>query len=1791
MKKARSLILGVDSQFRRARPGSILILVVTLLVLMALLGTAFLLTARNERVSSKLYQHNIQVDMLLDGVVSLAETIVSDTSYQSVPVNTTANPPYVPANPTPVVPAAPYSNGQLVNPSQRYDDSFTTAKMATYYGTPGSFPYLQTPNTAPNPLPTPSQLPSVGVDHTWLASRYPVWSTYQPMAVVPGTNNTLTPIPVPSGTSSSLLDLAGSVFPMNVVAGSPALSLYPYPLGAVVGIPNGPSFTYYLNTCGYMGTVPLNLIPSNGSAAANPNYYQDHLYADVNDLNPPATPPKPAQPPAPYANPATTGWVQLNSSAAVTINAGMPPVTGTPTINYVDMSSGPITLNTPAVWPTVSGPLSSTWTFEDPRYNASSDVFDVRYPTSALPAPVTPTSPYYPTVGPPPNTTVRPDGVRWLCYPTWVPINGTNYPGLYYYSTVNSRFELALAASASGDGIADAFLARLPTGTIDGITYYAAVRIVDNAAAINVNTANSMMADFRSGGYDNSNFNPSANTNSSAFAYPSGSYPADFSFLPGMFPASVGLETMLADFNYNNTSAFFTHQTVTYPFPTNSSGSTSDSDFLRLYEFRLGNLATDANPTGLTSVPGVFPDSTNNPWDEFIGAQRADFQYRSEGEALWAAIGRRLTNPGFFPYKGGFRQYRAFTWDDAAALAYRNDLVSPYASPSAIEQVLLNTTYQPMNPGNLANLQPEYPQRPYSSTTDVSNWMMNCYPAAPPGANIFTLKAPAHAALINRRPYLTARNPVNISLPAHAIPGYAPLGGAAPVAAIPFSNYTSPSFNQSAMVANLAALMGGTKSNGFSYTSPADAPSGYIPKVSLNTADITGQDVPPVTPAVPANSLGFPAPTAPNLPNSKGPSLWLGFYNAMADYITSANNTSTVTPQFNYQYVPYLPPYNMPYVVSGIDTHQFRSPIRDPMPGGVSYAYTDLMQTMLLRSLIAAVNAKDLRDSDDIPTHVQAAYQVPGSANQMPVPVLSAYVRPLGSNTSAPPPPSSVPAAAGTTALPVVDFHVFGTERQVYITEVYVNTETTAPATSPNSGKSNPRGYICVQLFNPSDSDIDLTGWTLGVVDRSTFPFMTMYSIPGFPGFGGKYVSGTLEAVPATSGVASTIIKSHSLMILENLPQPSQATGTNPAFDAKYRPFKAYANATPFMKSTAGTAFGATAAPSAYPSGLPAYNCSNAPASTPFVTLHYVPNLDSILYNPNAGASPYGGGTKSCELVLLRPAVAAGAAATFPSSALNTATPFSYLMATQMAPVDSFDTNGITFFVNTGAGTQFQSFHYVRNTNLSSITSNWKFVFPGRYTANKWNASNVIAVGTYNTGQNSAPQEGIVASPTYTQTGPDPWSFGSTPSIQVGDYSAAASYPESFTIQLANTDFGGPSKVNTNNVGPVLSTKTTLLHPFGGFARTGDVLQTPYIGSYTILQWAGTSAAVNLPAQIIEINPVTIDSSFADDADGGPGPNIVGADDGVEQIGRFCPLAASDPMGFAYAVGPGKPDYYDWSKRVLDCFTAIGNPHDDYAPNIDPNPNNYGPQIWNPALKSYVAGGPANVPSAVNNLGLTGAPNQMREDTAGVDGMININTADVTVLSRVPWVPVLAGYDSVTRTNSFNVGGDNWWVAKAIVTYRNTYGPFKTLFDLNRVPMSIGGVPCPFNSPLNLTNGKIVNTFQDIFGDSPTVDYPAYAGNISPTAHPQPIGVGTAPLPDHNTNDFETRFGSIIRLSNILTTRSDTYTIYALVQGWTGVGSKTPTIVSQRRAAVIVDRSAMSATSLNPLGVHLVPTD
>src|SRR4051794_29653340 len=69
-KHLRQMSLSPARHLVRARPGSVLILVVALLVLLALMGTAYISTSRIERATAHQHAADTQVDLLLEGMIN-----------------------------------------------------------------------------------------------------------------------------------------------------------------------------------------------------------------------------------------------------------------------------------------------------------------------------------------------------------------------------------------------------------------------------------------------------------------------------------------------------------------------------------------------------------------------------------------------------------------------------------------------------------------------------------------------------------------------------------------------------------------------------------------------------------------------------------------------------------------------------------------------------------------------------------------------------------------------------------------------------------------------------------------------------------------------------------------------------------------------------------------------------------------------------------------------------------------------------------------------------------------------------------------------------------------------------------------------------------------------------------------------------------------------------------------------------------------------------------------------------------------------------------------------------------------------------------------------------------------------------------------------------------------------------------------------------------------------------------------------------------------------------------------
>jgi hypothetical protein len=161
----------------------------------------------------------------------------------------------------------------------------------------------------------------------------------------------------------------------------------------------------------------------------------------------------------------------------------------------------------------------------------------------------------------------------------------------------------------------------------------------------------------------------------------------------------------------------------------------------------------------------------------------------------------------------------------------------------------------------------------------------------------------------------------------------------------------------------------------------------------------------------------------------------------------------------------------------------------------------------------------------------------------------------------------------------------------------------------------------------------------------------------------------------------------------------------------------------------------------------------------------------------------------------------------------------------------------------------------------------------------------------------------------------------------------------------------------------------------------------------------------------------------------------------------------------------------------------------------------------------------------------------------------------------------------------------NIQLAKAIVAYRDKYGPFTSIFDLNRVyDLTGGGVTFTTNGFMNGwgTLGTMQSTGDSVQMGPYTLDYT----NISDTKFPRSVGTAET----YNYYAAKDRLNTLARISNLVTTRSDSFTVYVVVEGWKNAGTATATRVSQVRQAYIVDRSQVSGLN-KTLNVIPVPTN
>lgn len=1414
-----------------------------------------------------------------------------------------------------------------------------------------------------------------------------------------------------------------------------------------------------------------------------------------------------------------------------------------------------------------------------------------------------------------------------------------------------------IAADTTGAGIADAALVPLDLASTDGIQWFAAWRIVDNAAALNLNTA----------------------------------------WGPNPYPAGAGMTNALGG-NANqdpngNSFNFFPSDVDLYGFLNSSFNATNvntTSEMAALQMRRVPpNVATATNSDTGACYTTFLSD---NPVVGGAPMAHTDVAYLYRGEAMWWNLGRRADNPinGVAgDWQDGYR--RPFTDADTVALGLHGVMTDPASAQSKIEQVF-SAIQTPGGSGDsvyrgamnyMLNTQDRFSVLPANAIAYWYDWNFNFEGFAGAGSGSVTPGKMIFSQEILGNGGTASSSPIDTLSIGNK------LGNNNPSAPPPWTtgDPTSAAGNawlQAAFRTPRSLLAGDSPVlNVARYVDPTDWPDVSRQPVAGNVAPPSPAPTFFTTP-IPLDGMStFAATTLSrkvSLNTGEFPALWRAFGNVFSDFRNEDGSTALADGSLKGTYHLHLFRdlfgYDLrdsagrngttPNVTTTIDAsnpfmnpRQVRNPFRDPgkddsaSTGTVSATnngdpkvWLDAVNTAALRAAIAAVNVLTMRDQH----------------GQMLNGYFSPYVSKRAIQLNVHTAPSATQPSWPTTQ-PVTAF-VYGSAPQPYISEVYVSTDThdydsDAPS-SPDSTGVNPNGLVVIKLYNPYPFDISLQGYDLAVADRK--------------GSFGAGIGSNPVGTPAGAHMKITLVSRP----VDPNPVYNQPGGlfhnpngfvSIPANSFLYITNYDHTRSTHWPKYGTGFPTPAPTVPDPTPAGQP-------------VKYVVVPGLSDVI----GGATPADGAASPLtaeggELVLLRPlSPNPGSAVGAPMNGRGTG----FLApATNLpeVPVDSFDFSGLKLdngAGGAGAAVDYYAWHYLRTTPTPPLAVGgqptqlqwaWKFIYPGVYSGS----------GTFGAAANPKrplPTGAAAGDPSYS--GPKPhfidmeveqWTMGGTqPTKEPWDQDmahtnplspidnagpapgAAAGQPSWFfdpavTAPTAGTyvnPFPGIQVFNLNSGGfnkrDPAAPSAPVQFPYGGFARVGDVQQVPFVGSYVIF---GDNAATplwppqlpgaaNPQASIAEINPVTVDTCYVDDGDN--------TDDAYEQVGRFVPLvdpnnalvtppgiattAINDlapygaysltaqtpgpynmPSGLAPDLAPNNsgaagqavtnvPTWrYHFALEVFNQFTVISSPGEDRFPNFNLD-------SWYQAVpNNNVNPPPANTPTLVQNA-----------TSSGVEGMINVNTADWRTLAAVEMIPRSKDKQGLT---GFPDGAFNTALAKAIVyyrdvddgllheklawdpatgrwvttnpvgTYRRGHGPFNSLAELNNVWAD------PTHGFQNGMGTIAAGMVKDSTAVSTTTTRQQFGYYL-----PLPPGSVASTVGYDNLLQKDDWVGQnlmVERVSNLLTTRSDSFTVYVVVQGWRNAfvspgdpklpNGPWPELVIQRRMAMTVDRSGVTPTS------------
>jgi hypothetical protein len=560
-----------------------------------------------------------------------------------------------------------------------------------------------------------------------------------------------------------------------------------------------------------------------------------------------------------------------------------------------------------------------------------------------------------------------------------------------------------------------------------------------------------------------------------------------------------------------------------------------------------------------------------------------------------------------------------------------------------------------------------------------------------------------------------------------------------------------------------------------------------------------------------------------------------------------------------------------------------------------------------------------------------------------------------------------------------------------------------------------------------------------------------------------------------------------------------------------------------------------------------------------------------------------------------------------------------------MVPVDAYDFTGLNTLPATANPTPTEWYYVRPNDPLNG--KSWHFVYPGHYVVSPGAPPAAVPRLVDGTWSSDIPTLGAGLGTALTAAGV----VASTVPFGTPTLTGKPGYRD-IPLPMNSLDSAGPNIQRASSSGTAATA-----FPYGGFARNGDMLQVPFIGAYRLAIEDPVGSGTGTLA-VLEMNPVTMDSALALGYSQGisfqepseiilqpavPANPQLGLADPlfnsslppvpVENVGRFCPITPID-MNLITPTAPAVlPDdlftapsgvipnqwLYHFSTRLFDYLT-VQSPQQDYMPEVDPSfqdpdvdtllGTSYGGfQKYSPPGAGVVVDVPNVTGGPVITKGVYNAqpfnPRNATEETASIQGLVNINTASWVVLASVPWVP--PDYPNFNGTVSGTTRRDvNMDIGLSIAFYRDVndgsgrgHGPFRSIFELANVPILpiVPGPTLPTNPlPLPPGTGPYFRFMLDTPGhNAPAVPYNQSQGNLSP-----------AYANDFVLGSFKSQFMMMNRVSNLVTTRSDSFTAYILVQGWRDADTSSATLVVQRRAAFIIDRS-----KLLPGGAGLTTTN